>query len=256
VLLLPSLIAVLLGAFIAVRTGSLTSISDYPIAARSCNAAVSYATFLAKTVYPVKLLMLRPYPADVDMLRLCASIVVLGTITILAIKNRCKHPYALIGWLWYLLTMLPGAVIAKEGFPDTACSHSYIPLIGIYIIGAWAGNAVLDRFICARCSALTYLLPIALAAALTVNATNLSKHWKDSAALSYFILSVNPNIASAHNNLGAAMREESQHALALQHFRAAVQIAPAYSDARRNLAFFSFASPKALCVPREPTLSV
>ena len=51
------------------------------------------------------------------------------------LRERC--PYLLVGWLWYLGTLVPVIGIVQVGGQAMADRYTYIPLIGIFIILAW-----------------------------------------------------------------------------------------------------------------------
>jgi tetratricopeptide (TPR) repeat protein len=44
-----------------------------------------------------------------------------------------------------------------------------------------------------------------------------------------------PNLAEAHNNLGACVGQQQRLTEALEHFKEALRLRPGYEDARRNL---------------------
>ena len=46
-------------------------------------------------------------------------------------------PYLAVGWLWYLITLLPVSGIIQVGDQAMADRYTYIPLIGLFIAIAW-----------------------------------------------------------------------------------------------------------------------
>ena len=72
-------------------------------------------------------------------------LLLLVAITVLAIRGAKKHPYAAVGWIWYVGTLVPVIGIVQVGSQAMADRYTYIPLVGLFIIVAWAVPELLEE---------------------------------------------------------------------------------------------------------------
>jgi tetratricopeptide (TPR) repeat protein len=162
----------------------------------------------------------------------------LAGISVAAILQVRRRPYLLVGWLWYLGTLVPVIGLVQVGGQAHADRYTYVPLIGAFVMIAWQvaeiarQGAPLRRLVLAGTSAA--LIGCVLLAWLQVST------WNDSVTLwAHAIVVTGPN-AEAHFNLGAAFREEGKLALAAEQFREAVAINPRSQLFRSNLGLVLF----------------
>ena len=53
------------------------------------------------------------------------------------LKSR-KYPYLIVGWLWFLGTLVPVLGIIQAGlWPAIGERWAYVPYIGLFVIIAW-----------------------------------------------------------------------------------------------------------------------
>jgi tetratricopeptide (TPR) repeat protein len=212
-----------------------------PLELRAANAAVSYVRYLGKTLWPADLAALYPHPylaggAPWEPWHVAGAIVVLLAVSALVLWSGRR--YALVGWLWYLGTLVPVIGIVQVGYQAMADRYAYLPLIGIFIIVAW-GSADLARAWGARAPVLRPAL--ALAAAATLAAATVStwfqlSHWRDSVALMRRIVGVTPDSPVGYYYLGTVHLENGNREEAARLYRRALEIGPGYPRAHYNLA--------------------
>ena len=101
-----------------------------PIGLRLSNAPVAYATYLAKTLCPVHLAVFYPYPSRVPIAAVLTSVLLLALISGVAVRVRHSRPYLLVGWCWFLVTLLPVIGLIQVGAQALADRYSYLPLVG------------------------------------------------------------------------------------------------------------------------------
>ena len=58
---------------------------------------------------------------------------------------RRRRPYFLVGWLWYLGTLVPVIGLLQVGTQARADRYTYIPLIGIFLALSWGAVELLGR---------------------------------------------------------------------------------------------------------------
>ena len=96
--------------------GAVKSFDLIPMQARLTNAMVSYLEYLGKMIWPNGLSILYPHPGNALPVwqGILCCIALIG-ITITSIKLISKAPYFVVGWLWYLGTLVPVIGVVQVG---------------------------------------------------------------------------------------------------------------------------------------------
>ena len=216
----------LLGQFLG---GGLQSTSAYPLPDRIASGVVGYTIYLYKLFAPVGLGIFYPFqthPLGVT----CAAGLLLVTLTALAFTQLRSRPYIFVGWLWFVVTLLPMAGFIQIGGQSVADRWTYLPHIGLIIAVVWSVRDILKAAPRMQ-RALACGVVVALA---SVTAVNLP-HWRASIPLFLHTLDVSPNNFMAHTNVGDAYLKRNDFDAAEPHLEAAVQLAPHYPEALNNL---------------------
>lgn len=216
------------------KLGALPTFIDFPASVRIANAILSYGHYLLQTVWPTGLAIYYPYPRTFSTLAVSAiGLLGLG-ISILVLRKSRTHPYLLVGWIWYVITLLPAIGLVQVGGHARADRYTYIPLIGFFVMLAWAGQAITERFRQRK------LFRVAAGAAAILLCLGLTRKqaafWKDNETLFRHALAVTHGNELAHNNLGAELARQGLTEEAIHHFQQAVTLSPNYGDAHNNLA--------------------
>jgi hypothetical protein len=125
--------------------GAVSSIGSYPLQVRLLNALVSYATYIGKTFWPVKLAVFYPHPGYWPLWQILASGLVVATTTVIALKVIKSRPWFMVGWLWFLGTLVPVIGLVQVGAQSMADRYTYVPLIGIFVIISWGITELVER---------------------------------------------------------------------------------------------------------------
>ena len=212
------------------RSGAVGHLDRFPVAARLANAAVSYARYLGKTVWPTDLAVFYPYPSAWPAWDLAGAAFLLLATTAFALRRRS---YLLVGWLWFLVTLVPVIGIVQAGSQAMADRFVYVPLVGPFLVVAWGAHDLLRRWpirpplIAAGAAALLGAL-----GCLTWSQVH---YWQNSVALFTHALEVTSDNWLAHNNLGDALARQGRLDEATLHFSASVALEPSNPDAYYNL---------------------
>jgi Flp pilus assembly protein TadD len=182
--------------------------------------------------WPVKLAAFYPFRV-VPSWQAIASAVLLAGITALSLRAARRHPAVIVGWLWYLVTLLPVIGLVQIGDQALADRYTYIPLIGIGAALCWLVPEALEsrprlRSMCAPLAAAVLL-------ALSVLTVKQIETWRDEVTLYQHALSVTTGNYLVHDNLGVALVSRGRLQEAVAHFREAVRIRPGYAVAYSNL---------------------
>jgi tetratricopeptide (TPR) repeat protein len=222
--------------FAQARGGAVGSLSVYPLGLRAGNAALSYVRYILRMFWPVDLAV--PYPYDIETItpwRVAAAAAILTVLTWLSIRAARRRPYLVVGWLWYVITLLPVIGLIQVGAQSMADRYTYVPLIGLFVALVWS---VTDLLATAPSPVRLSVTAAAagLVAVLAVAAHTQVRYWRDTISLFTHVLAVTEDNATAHNALGLALHRENRADASIAHFRDAVAIWPNYTAARTNLA--------------------
>ena len=221
--------------FVVQRRGEAVGcIDSFPLGVRIVNALASYMKYIEKTVWPAGLAVFYPYRADISLvLQAAAGVLVLLGVSILVIKEAIRQRYLLVGWLWYLGTLVPVIGLVQVGNQALADRYSYIPLIGLFIIVAWGGQALFVKWHCQKI--VSGFSAAAVLFALSVCTYFQLHYWRDSFALFEYALKVTDNNYVAHNNLGFAFQTQGKFNEAMSHYHQALQLKSDDAKAYNNL---------------------
>ena len=214
--------------------GAIKTFEAYPIAERLANASIACVSYLAKTVWPVRLAVFYPYVrGGHSAWAVAGAAVLLAAITAIAIRFRDRVPYLAFGWFWYLGTLLPVIGLVQIGSQAMADRYTYVPLIGIFIVVAWGLGAIVEF---ARPARYPLVVVVCLWVAVLVALSREQVHtWRDNATLFRHAIAVTPDNWLAHNNLAASLMNEEHLEEAIEHCREALRIKPDYFEAHSNL---------------------
>lgn len=215
--------------------GALRSLSEIPLSLRCANAPVAYCAYIFKAIWPVNLGVYYPYPSDIPAGEVVAAAVVLGAVSALAVWQRQRAPYLIVGWLWFLGTLVPVIGLVQVGAQAMADRYTYIPLIGLAVMAVW-GGADLMAFVADPVRPLALLIPGLLLALLALLSVAQELYWHDSVTLwehAHDLAAASPVI---ENNLGDALEQRGSLEEALPHYAAAERLDPDYMQPHIGMA--------------------
>jgi tetratricopeptide (TPR) repeat protein len=116
--------------------GSVMGLSLLPISSRIENAAISYVAYIGKILWPSRLATYYPLRLSPPLGDAVASAAILIAITALVLYLR-RFPYLAVGWLFFVISMIPVIGIVQVGFQGMAERYTYVPAIGLAIALVW-----------------------------------------------------------------------------------------------------------------------
>jgi tetratricopeptide (TPR) repeat protein len=215
------------------RAGAVQNLEWYPWEARIGNALVSYLTYIGKMIWPYPLAVRYPHPGVLPVWQVVGAGLFLGCLSILVVRAARKHPYLLVGWLWYLVTLLPVIGLVQVGGHGMADRYTYVPLVGLFIMIAWWVPDILAgwRY---RKAALAGSAGLLLSIFMIVTGLQIQK-WHDNITLFTHTLKVTHGNAIIENNLGLALAQQGKPQEAIAHYTQALGIKPDFAEAHYNL---------------------
>lgn len=214
--------------------GALPGLASYPVHTRFCNAIVSYATYPMKMIFPADLSVIYLHPGSFPFWKVAAGLVFILSVSSFVLHRSGGRPYLLVGWLWYLITLLPVIGLIQIGSHAYADRYTYIPLTGLFLMVAWGLPAVSS--LTRRCQLSLGLLIAAAVISLGFVTRNQVGYWKNSVTLFSRAVRANPDNYLAHNNLGFTLAQRGRFEEALGHYQTAIRLNPNYLEALFNLA--------------------
>lgn len=194
----------------AVRT-----LTDYSLYARLGNSIVSYARYVAHAFWPFRLSPVYAHPGNaIPAWEIVASALFLVSVTALVLISRKRH--LIVGWLWFLGTLVPMIGIVQVGDQAMADRYAYIPFIGLFWMATWTiADAARDCHIEPR----WVVIPAAVCLlAAAVSCRVLVNYWHDSELLWNYALSINPQDYLAHTNHARILVVENRPDEAIAEF--------------------------------------
>ena len=221
--------------FIAQRSGgAVFPLEKMPVLIRVENAFLSYAMYIWKMIWPFDLAFFYPHPGYISPLWtfVVAGAIIIG-LTILLLWLGKKRHYLTVGWLWYLGTLVPVIGIVQVGIQGLADRYTYIPFIGLSIILAWGAQDLLARWQFRKIALATAAgLSLLFFSILTWYQVGV---WKDNITLFSHAVNVTERNYLALTNLALAEEKLGRSDDAIQHYKQAIEYAPAISDIHNYL---------------------
>jgi protein O-mannosyl-transferase len=251
------------------ESGAVSTIYALSIPNRLANAMVAYVSYLGKMFWPAHLAVLYPLSRhNLPIWQVLAAGLALAVLTLLTLRQARRYPFLLVGWLWYLGTLLPVIGLVQVGQQAMADRFTYVPSIGLFLVVVW-GMADLA----ARWRAPRFLLPVGagvVLSALMICTWVQVRYWRNSISLYEHTLKVvtrsnpliqftlgialaaqgkmdqaiphydealrlNPNSVEVRDNLGAALAAQGKLDQAIAQYAEALRLNPNYAKAHNNL---------------------
>jgi len=203
--------------------GAMISVNRLPPGVRVGNALTAYLGYLEKLVWPFHLGLF--YPIRLGELRVWKSalfFVLLAGLTVLAVRLRRRWPHLAVGWLWFLVSLLPVIGLIQVGSQVMADRYTYLPYTGLFILLVWSARDLLRAGrvpVWVGAGAAGILLTL-----FAMRASTQTRHWRSSVTIWNHTLRVIPGNIVAESNLGDALYREGRYEEAIPHYQAAVLI--------------------------------
>jgi tetratricopeptide (TPR) repeat protein len=257
----PLLVLALLDGLITVYTqndgGALQPAEVVSWPARFANLPIAYANYIGSFFWPQGLAVLYPHPCgNVDFHDAAIKGCLLAGVSAAVALLWRRMPYLLVGWLWYLLMLLPVIGLLQVGGQSMADRYTYLPQIGLAMAVVWAVVAAAKRSVAFRSAkernfrgakgdntilrpcgrVLLALASVGILAAIAAAAWRQTAYWHDSKTLWARELSFPEyNNVVAHYDYGLALAEDGRHREAVEQYQAALARDSTDEASRLNL---------------------
>jgi hypothetical protein len=207
-----------------VRLGSMESLDHLPIANRISNAIVAYPWYIVKLVWPSDLCVLYYHPGSWPAWQVLSSVMFFIGISLLAFWQAKRHPYFLVGWLWFLGTLVPMIGLVQVGAQAFADRYTYVSYLGLFVMVVWGVSEFLHN---RKLRPLVFVAACVAVTAFALRTLSELQHWRNSEALFSQALRVDPRNPIAHTDLGIELHARGDVQRAVRHYQAALKLYPA-----------------------------
>jgi tetratricopeptide (TPR) repeat protein len=220
--------------FLLQHAGGATRALDLSIGARLANMVVAYVRYLKMLFWPSNLAVFYPHPEmSLSAPAVLGATLVLVSISVVAVRLRRRAPYFIVGWAWFLVTLVPVIGLVQVGGQAIADRYSYLSFLGPFVALAWGIPALIARWRFARPALRVGAVAISLVLALATYSE--VRHWRNTETLLLRALAVTTGNYVAHNNLAVYYHEVGRLADGMRHSLESVRIRPGLASAHVNL---------------------
>ncbi|MBM4104022.1 MAG: tetratricopeptide repeat protein [Planctomycetes bacterium] len=214
--------------------GAMMDVTVLPLQDRVANIFLSYSRYMGKLFWPEDLAALYPFDAarfSFWQIALCAMLVLV--ISVFVIRLGRTQKYLPVGWLWFVITLIPVIGLVQVGRQAFADRYTYIPYIGLFIMAAWGLPELYSKWPYRNAT-------LGVTAALVLTALGLAAYrqtgyWKNSIILFSHAVEVTENNAIMYNYLGGNYDDLGRHEEAIKGYEQAIRINPKYAEPWHNL---------------------
>ena len=197
----------------------------------------AYAIYLGQAVWPRNLAYFYPHPALLGEIRWLPGVLAALLLAVLsagALALRRSHPHLIVGWLWYLGTLIPVIGWVQVGGQAHADRYTYLPLVGLAIAVVFEGQrATAGRPRARKAAVATGILIVGMLAGA---ASRQVAVWHDSLALkSHAVEVTQPNFV-AYQGLASALVRAGRLDEAEPYLKQAAEMNPSAADPLLDLA--------------------
>jgi protein O-mannosyl-transferase len=217
--------------------GAVQTLSQYGLLLRLETAAISYVRYLGKAFWPSHLVALYPqatglYPAA----QVVAAVTLLLIVTALVLRAHRRRPYLVVGWFWFLGSLVPMIGLVQTGLQSMADRYAHIPFIGLFLMFTWlVADWAEEHQVSARWIAIPAVSCLLALGVLTYRQVG---YWHDPETFWLRTLKLTHGNYVAEDNLGEFLFSHDRLEEAATHFRAALAIRPDGLVANLNLGVY------------------
>jgi Tfp pilus assembly protein PilF len=227
-------IAGALGALVSQRLGgAMAELEALPVGERIGNAFISYASYLKDTFWPSHLAAFYAFPSPpAPWWQVLPAVLLFVALTAGALVVARRWPWLTLGWLWFVVSLVPVIGLVQVGDQASADRYTYLPSVGLLVALVWGATEAVSS---TRRRALLAAGVVAATAACVAATRVQIATWRDTPTLFGRILEVDPTSHVGHLNLGTWLSSRGRNEEAIPHFRRAIERRPEIALAHVNL---------------------
>jgi tetratricopeptide (TPR) repeat protein len=215
------------------RGGSMAPTIDISLLQRAANSIIACGWYVWRLFAPTDLSIIYPLLPERPEWQVIAATIVVVSLTGLVLWQAARRPWLLVGWLWFLGTLVPVIGLVQVGMQAYADRYTYLSYIGLFIALTWSVEEWTRRWP----GRARVLLPAAVAilGACVLATRHQVRFWKNGETLYRHALAVTENNYIALNNLGFTLSERREFEEAIKYCEASLKIAPRFAEAYNTI---------------------
>jgi protein O-mannosyl-transferase len=202
---------------------ALGSTDFLPLKWRITNAIFSYFEYVRQMFWPIDLIPFYVHPENrLEIWWFAIAVVLLIAVTVIAFGRRRQNPYLIVGWLWYVVMLVPVIGIVQVGLQGHADRYTYLPQIGLYIALVWLIHDMTKSLRVRK----TILggVGLIIVGTLSVLSAEQTTYWSDTETLWRHTLAVTPDSDVADTGLGGILFARGQIDEAVDDYEHALRL--------------------------------
>jgi len=201
---------------ITIKVQHLVASTKLPHVFRLENAIFAIGHYLSQTLWPGSLSIFYPFKM-IPIQTVVAVIIIMLALSLAAWLARKRNRCWLVGWLWFLGTLVPVIGLVQVGSAAMADRYMYVPSIGIFIAMGFGLLDVRDRWSWSgKYFTGAALFTMVICVVLTERQLG---YWKNGETLFRHVLEATGDSPVAHGNLGLALEKQERYEEALAEYR-------------------------------------
>jgi protein O-mannosyl-transferase len=228
-----SIIATCVSVLLLSHAGATREAVEVGLGDRLARSFVAFQHYLVRMIWPSGLAMPCLRPARLPVWEILSAVVVVSGLTLGAVWQGRRRPYLLVGWLWFLGTLVPVIGLVPLGAHGVADRYSYFPLIGLFLALVWGAADWAARWSHGRAALAAAAGAVLLGCLVTSHAQ--VRCWRDSETLFRHAIAMTGANYIAHGALGLHLFNQGKVDGAIQHLETALRIKPLYDVAHSSL---------------------
>lgn len=220
------------------QLANIPRVFDAPIGLRLCNALISYVQYIVLTFWPHDLAVYYPFPrSGIPIWQVALAVIVLLIITAVALREARERPWLIVGWLWFVGTLVPVIGLVQVGIGEAmADRYHYFPSIGLFVALVFGLADVTSRWQVGRFAVATAATVILLISASLAWAQ--TRSWQDTETLFEHTLSATSDNLVIEYNFGRVLGQKGDYEPAIQHLNEALRIKSDFFEALVNIGLY------------------
>jgi tetratricopeptide (TPR) repeat protein len=220
--------------FVQRSSGAVVDVNYISVQKRFANAFVSYFEYISKMFWPANLAIFYPFPkAGLPFWEVTLCVLVLVVISLLVIRFGRRRKYLLVGWFWFIGTLVPVIGVVQVGVQAYADRYTYIPYIGLFIMIAWGISELVSKWAYGKLVLGAFMIVVLVL--LGIRSFGQISYWRNSKTVFSHALEITQDNYVVHSCLGEYYLKQGELTSAIQECREAIKINPAWTYAHINL---------------------
>lgn len=197
--------------------------------------------YLCNIIWPANLSWYYQFPKPFNLSQPMVLFGVIGTGVLIAVLlislrwSRCL----VVGWLFFFAAIFP--TLGVIGFHPVIAAdrHTYFPMIGLLLAVGWLFSRFWSGEFARLGKAARQIILAAAVVILMVSEFVLTRcylvYWRDTERVYKYMLTLSPDVAVLHNNLGNVLKDLGKIDEAIKHFDRSLELAPNSAEIHNNV---------------------